>query len=316
MRKTLNPDQLGRYDPKDLTFAPWNPKKRIDATDKAFIRLVDSIRQYGQFMPALINPTGLVIDGNRRVAACQVLGIPVECVVRHNADAFKIYEVVNSIRAKISANEAVEIYAKEQRALSPRQQKKIANLVSYFGGVSRLNEYIDGKYGGSVGKALRITSFCKQTRKAISVTDVWCVAEWTYECTFKEGKLGNLNNALGDPFQISSKRVLTAFWEHLWQVFIINKVPLPVSTETGLKGHPYDLRGLFCEWLSTDCSGTFIDETLDHFMSMLTRRGEDGSWWSRNIARQWDFLATSLEFKDAGTISKAKTIQGIRDNVL
>lgn len=116
MKAKLNQDELIRIDPSELKFAPWNPSRRIDATDQAFQKLMESLRKYGQFLPAIINEHGLVIDGNRRVAACGLLGIAVECVVRTRADAFKIYEVVNNVRLGITGAQVAEIYSKESRA--------------------------------------------------------------------------------------------------------------------------------------------------------------------------------------------------------
>jgi hypothetical protein len=135
--------ELLRLDPRSLKYAPWNPSRRIDATDKAFLTLMDSIREHGQFLPVLINEHGLVIEGNRRVAACGLLGVPVECVVKSLVDPFTIYEVVNRVRLPITGIQIAEIYSKEQRAVSFKQRNKMEQLVAVFGSIEELMGFLD-----------------------------------------------------------------------------------------------------------------------------------------------------------------------------
>ena len=169
------PDTLGRCDPNGLLFAPWNPESRVEATDRDFQKLVASIRIHGQLMPVLITLYGLVIDGNRRVAACQLLGIDVEYVVRANRDAYAIYKEVNDVRKNIEGKQLVEIFTKDPRALTQRQHVKISQLVRFYGDAAEILQFT--RRGGSLECIRRAASLCKKMN-CLNHEAVRTISEW------------------------------------------------------------------------------------------------------------------------------------------
>lgn len=174
--------EVGRCDANELTFAPWNPLTRIDATNRQFTILVDSIRSHGQLMPVITNQHGLVIEGNRRVAACRLLGLPTLYFVSENADAFLVYREVNNIRSNISRNQTAEIYAKDNRALTHQQTRVIDKLLDVFGDITTLNNYLslgEGKFKGSIGKAQCLATFIKRTDRIDFPEDLDSLIEWS-----------------------------------------------------------------------------------------------------------------------------------------
>jgi len=177
MRGKYTIDTLVRVDPDQLRFAPWNPKSRIDPTSKPFIYLTDSIREHGQLMPVLINEHGLVLEGNRRVAVCRLLGISTWCIVRGNRDAFLMYQVVNDCRFDIKGKQLAEIYEVDSRALTPKQAKRIEQLIPAFGGIEKLNLFLSDKYGGSIFKAGQV-AFCWRKLSGTSPDLAWDIVEW------------------------------------------------------------------------------------------------------------------------------------------
>ncbi len=147
MSRKFEPNVVLKIKPKDLQYAAWNPKQRIDATTKPFILLVESLRELGQLMPILITTTGLIMEGNRRTAACEVLGIDVEAIARDVEDAAKIYDVVNNVRLSISGSQHHAIYDINPKALSYNQRVKVERHIKWFGGLNDVNEVLDSKWG-------------------------------------------------------------------------------------------------------------------------------------------------------------------------
>ena len=56
-----------------------------DKDDAAIKRLAESIKQFGQLQPIIINEKGEIIDGQTRVDACKLLGFPVLYVISKGA---------------------------------------------------------------------------------------------------------------------------------------------------------------------------------------------------------------------------------------
>ena len=216
-KRLFKKDELGRCDPSELTYAPWNPKRRIDATDPFFKALVRSIQLLGQLMPILINPLGLILEGNRRAAACEVLGVPVEYVCRDNADAFTIYSTVNSIRQNITANDRVEIFSKDKRALTEKQRKQVERISNKWGGIDSLAAYISS--GGSVNGAEAALRLINITFGRIDNDKILIAKSYVERC----GSPSLLKSIRRDTLQIPG----LAQW--FWDTYIVpmRKIPSP-----------------------------------------------------------------------------------------
>lgn len=278
MKTKFKTGELIRVSPNDLMFAPWNPERRTDATDKKFQELVTSIRIHGQFMPVLINEHGLVIDGNRRVAACRVLGIPVECVVKGKVDAFTIYEVVNNCRLAITGAQVVEIFAKEQRALSKKQRSKVERLADAFGGIGKLNEFIDSQYDWETVRAAEtIRSFTKKTyivnNTAPTPEAVWLLVNWCRRGEIRPTSLNSLYYRYPDflgymRIDDAHSSAAVAYFSFIWREHIAKNVLLPFRfSSNGDEGHLANV----VSWLVTKAEEGVRKELLPKALAAANR---------------------------------------------
>jgi len=251
MRKKFMSDEMIRVDPNVLVFAPWNPQRRIDATDKAFKTLVKSLRDYGQFLPALINEHGLVIDGNRRVAACQLLDVPVQCVVRGNSDPWTVYEIVNRVRLSVTGDQTAEIYMKEKRALSRQKQSTVERLAAAFGGVEKLKEYLDSKHTWEkFGTANQVRLFCKWIMgDDATPADTWVLIQWMRDHDIRGANLGHsgLRGWCYDLREFEDE-MRKPFRGWLWSEIIKKNQPLPIRLSFNTNWGGTTMDGLVVFW--------------------------------------------------------------------
>ena len=79
---------------------PGHPFKVI--LDDSMREMVESIRQYGVLVPALVRPDGCgryqMVSGHRRKMASELAGVPLLCIVREMTDDEAVLVMVDSVR--------------------------------------------------------------------------------------------------------------------------------------------------------------------------------------------------------------------------
>lgn len=113
----------------DLKSARFNPKTRLTGISG----LAESIQEVGLLDPIKVSPNNEIIDGHRRVAAYQYLGLEeIECILL-KGDLPTIYAHINSQSRKLSGNETLQVYLKQKTAVSPRAKQLIEDAEKYIG---------------------------------------------------------------------------------------------------------------------------------------------------------------------------------------
>ena len=97
-----------------LKFNPLNPVIRTDETHHAFKALVNNIRKNGLLTPIVIANDNMIIDGNRRTRALQLLGVKKVPVIMHNSTSHvtfdNLFVACNEDTMKINACQELERY--------------------------------------------------------------------------------------------------------------------------------------------------------------------------------------------------------------
>jgi len=97
-----------------LKFNPLNPVVRTDETSRTFKALMSNIRINGLLSPIIIASNNMVIDGNRRLRALQLLGVKRVAVVQHNSTTHKTFDdlfvACNENTMSINACQELERY--------------------------------------------------------------------------------------------------------------------------------------------------------------------------------------------------------------
>ena len=97
-----------------LKFNPLNPVVRTDETSRTFKAFMSNIRINGLLSPIIIASNNMVIDGNRRLRALQLLGVKKVAVVKHNSTTHKTFDdffvACNEITMAINACQELERY--------------------------------------------------------------------------------------------------------------------------------------------------------------------------------------------------------------
>ncbi len=132
-------------EPKQLARARYNPKSR---TEKKNIRdLVKSIGAHGQFVPILVDPQLNIIDGHRRHAAINELGMDT-CQVRVvGGNPAEVYAEVNSAAKPLSGNDHISVYCQSPDAVTGVTLTRLKQMHSEAG--DELMQYV-ADHGSSV----------------------------------------------------------------------------------------------------------------------------------------------------------------------
>jgi hypothetical protein len=113
---------------------PYNPAKRT-AEGKKLTQLVNVIQQCGVVYPIIITEDGDLADGNRRLAACKLLGhTHIECIVSE-LQRDDIFNAVNSTQRSMASSGWLEI-ARSGRKVPARytaQYDELLGLVGIYG---------------------------------------------------------------------------------------------------------------------------------------------------------------------------------------
>ena len=99
---------------KTLKHNPLNPVIRTDDTNHAFKTLVTNIRKNGLLVPIIVANDHMVIDGNRRLRALQLLNVKKVPVVMHNSTSHLTFDDLfvscNEDTMRINACQELERY--------------------------------------------------------------------------------------------------------------------------------------------------------------------------------------------------------------
>ena len=97
-----------------LKFNPLNPTIRTDETHSTFKALLNNIRKNGLLMPIAIANNNMVIEGNRRLKALQILKVKKVPVVVHNSTSHLTFDdlfvACNEDTMKMNACQELERY--------------------------------------------------------------------------------------------------------------------------------------------------------------------------------------------------------------
>lgn len=136
-----------------IIHTPYNPTSRTKEGQR-LNRLVESIKQRGLVYPILITEDRNVIDGNRRLTACRIVGMEkIECVISH-LDRDEAFTTVNTTAMPIGGKGWLEI-AKGGGHLPPKeagQYKELRDLIGSYGVDLLINQNL----------GLNILTLCKQ----------------------------------------------------------------------------------------------------------------------------------------------------------
>lgn len=142
-------------EPKELQFTTWNPHQRIDSIDK----LISSIARTGQVLvPAIIDTSGNLIEGNRRLAALRQLKVmgafkdlkmPCFVVDKKGLTSARIFDEINGdTRKAVGTGVALSIFLKNKDAVAQRLCDRSRDVISLLGGVENAQKFSDA--GGSL----------------------------------------------------------------------------------------------------------------------------------------------------------------------
>ena len=97
-----------------LKFNPLNPIVRTDETNRSFRALKHNIRTNGLLTPIIVASNNMIIDGNRRLKALQLLGVKKVAIVQHNSTTHKVFDdlfvACNENTMSINACQELERY--------------------------------------------------------------------------------------------------------------------------------------------------------------------------------------------------------------
>ena len=159
----------------DVKPADYNPANRVL---KEHIReLIDSMSRVGILYPILVNTKNQVIDGHRRLAAAAELGWETIPGVVTDADADDLYATVNATARRMNGNDALNVWLKRPRAVTPLLRARFENMLEVFG--ARRMDRI-ARSGGSI----KTFNFSRQLAAYCGREDsefVCAVADWLME---------------------------------------------------------------------------------------------------------------------------------------
>lgn len=78
--------------------------------EKHVMRVAGSIKEYGLLVPIIVNQDLEVLDGQHRLKACELLGRPVEYIVKSNIDMSAV-QVMNTVQDKWKLMDCIESFA-------------------------------------------------------------------------------------------------------------------------------------------------------------------------------------------------------------
>ncbi len=93
-----------------IRHTPYNPKSRT-SEGKRLAELVETVRKFGLQYPILITDDRMVVDGNRRLAACRTLGHEfIECIVSDaSIDADELFSAINTSALNMAGKGWLEV---------------------------------------------------------------------------------------------------------------------------------------------------------------------------------------------------------------
>lgn len=137
---------------------PFNPTGRTDA--RRIKDLAASVTEIGIQVPLLVTRDMRLVDGNRRLACAEALGLEQVPVVFTDQDPMRVYGDVNSTNRKMTSSESLHVYIKEPDAVYSKSRAKF-DAMSLVVGPERVALLAKkGKSYQTYAQALKIAAYC------------------------------------------------------------------------------------------------------------------------------------------------------------
>jgi len=104
-----------------LKGAGYNPKVRINRVNP----LIRSIERVGLLYPILVNKSMQVVDGHRRLKACERLGWDEVPIIVVEGEQSELFSEANTSARVFTGNQTLNVYLKEPRAVGGRARANI-----------------------------------------------------------------------------------------------------------------------------------------------------------------------------------------------
>jgi len=112
--------EVKRWKIADLVAADYNPPKRLE---RGSIRLLErSISEHGLIYPIAITKKGRIIDGHRRLHACNNLGWEFIPVIVVEGEPDLLYAEANATHYNVSGNQSLYVWLKNPNAVTTHMQ--------------------------------------------------------------------------------------------------------------------------------------------------------------------------------------------------
>lgn len=116
----------------DLKLASYNPDNRVN--EAKIKKLTTSIKKVGLLSPIIIDSHRNVIDGHRRIAAHKKLKIAmIPAIINDKIENKQAYREVNANSVKMTGNDNLGIWLKDNDAVSPRTDAYYKNIEAIVG---------------------------------------------------------------------------------------------------------------------------------------------------------------------------------------
>lgn len=125
--------QVQRVKISELQGANYNPASRTQEGATGLRKLAQSIERIGLIYPVSVSKNMQIIDGHRRVAACQLLGWTEIPVLISEGDPDQIYADVNSNNQKLNGVETLQVWLKKPEAVTGYTAKVFASYEEQYG---------------------------------------------------------------------------------------------------------------------------------------------------------------------------------------
>ena len=138
--------------------APYNPASRIDR--RSVRKLADSMADIGLLYPILVDPSNVLIEGHRRLAAAKELGWKTIQAIVVKGDRNRIYGDLDATSKRRTGNETLRIWLAEPLAVVTQVRNRYAEVENLVGRrlLTRLAEA--GMSYSAIRFAFEICGYC------------------------------------------------------------------------------------------------------------------------------------------------------------
>lgn len=176
---------------KDLKLAKYNPPSRL----RTIPSLIKSIQEIGLLYPVLVDEKNRVVDGHRRIAAYQKIGLTEIPTLIAKGEQAALFAHVNSQTKRLTGNETLQIYLEEPRAITANTRVWFENAEEVIGKpmLARMAKeglsYATYRVAGAIAKGAD-----KDTPEAIKQVVKWLIH---FRCTHHAERAMRNGAALG-----------------------------------------------------------------------------------------------------------------------